>query len=172
LASPQAPRYSKLAVSHAYAIEDMEQPAAQRLLAELMDAATAPGLSYVHTWRKGDVVMWDNRATMHCGRPWPAHEARLMVRTTISATGADGLEAVRSPSRQAVQKEAPPKRHGRPRPLRARLERPCCRRTAEQRHEFPPSHAGHGGPPSTDYRRVSLPHSGRRVLWPGLKIVS
>ena len=40
----------------------------------------------------GDVVMWDNRATMHRGRPWPAHEARLMVRTTISATAADGLE--------------------------------------------------------------------------------
>ena len=72
-------------------------------LAELMDAATAPGLSYVHTWRKGDVVMWDNRATMHRGRPWPAHEARLMVRTTISATEADGLEAVRSPSRQAAE---------------------------------------------------------------------
>src|SRR6476659_5742492 len=74
--------------SHAYAIEGEEQAAAQWLLAELMDAATAPGLSYVHTWRKGDVVMWDNRATMHRGRPWPAHEARLMVRTTISATEA------------------------------------------------------------------------------------
>jgi len=89
--------------SHAYAIEGMEQVAAQQLLAELMDAATAPGLSYVHRWRKGDVVMWDNRATMHRGRPWPAHEARLMVRTTISATDADGLESVRPPSRQAAE---------------------------------------------------------------------
>jgi alpha-ketoglutarate-dependent 2,4-dichlorophenoxyacetate dioxygenase len=89
--------------SHAYAIEGMEQTAAQKLLAELMDAATAPGLSYVHTWREGDVVMWDNRATMHRGRPWPAHEARLMVRTTISATEADGLESVRPPSRQAAE---------------------------------------------------------------------
>ena len=89
--------------SHAYAIEGMEQTAAQKLLAELMDAATAPGLSYVHAWRKGDVVMWDNRATMHRGRPWPAHEARLMVRTTISATEADGLESVRPPSRQAAE---------------------------------------------------------------------
>jgi alpha-ketoglutarate-dependent 2,4-dichlorophenoxyacetate dioxygenase len=89
--------------SHAYAIEGMEQAAAQKLLAELMDAATAPGRSYVHSWRKGDVVMWDNRATMHRGRPWPAHEARLMVRTTISATEADGLETVRSPSRQAAE---------------------------------------------------------------------
>lgn len=89
--------------SHAYAIEGMEQVAAQKLLAELMDAATAPGLSYVHRWRKGDVVMWDNRATMHRGRPWPAHEARLMVRTTISATDADGLESVRPPARQAAE---------------------------------------------------------------------
>jgi alpha-ketoglutarate-dependent 2,4-dichlorophenoxyacetate dioxygenase len=89
--------------SHAYTIEGMEQTAAQKLLAELMEAATAPGLSYVHTWRKGDVVMWDNRATMHRGRPWPAHEARLMVRTTISVTAADGLEIVRPPSRQAAE---------------------------------------------------------------------
>jgi alpha-ketoglutarate-dependent 2,4-dichlorophenoxyacetate dioxygenase len=89
--------------SHAYAIEGMEQTAAQKLLAELMEAATAPALSYAHGWRKGDVVMWDNRATMHRGRPWPAHEARLMVRTTISATEADGLESVRPPSRQAAE---------------------------------------------------------------------
>ena len=89
--------------SHAYAIEGMEQAAAQKLLAELMDAATAPGLSYVHRWCKGDVVMWDNRATMHRGRPWPAHEARLMVRTTISATEVDGLESVRPPARQAAE---------------------------------------------------------------------
>ena len=89
--------------SHAYAIEGMEPMAAQKLLAELMDAATAPGSSYVHSWREGDVVMWDNRATMHRGRPWPAHEARLMVRTTISATEVDGLASVRPPSREAAE---------------------------------------------------------------------
>jgi alpha-ketoglutarate-dependent 2,4-dichlorophenoxyacetate dioxygenase len=84
--------------SHAYAIDGMEQPAGKTLIEELMQAATAPGTSYVHSWRSGDVVMWDNRATMHRGRPWPAHEARLMVRTTISATAADGLETMRHPS--------------------------------------------------------------------------
>ena len=89
--------------SHAYAIEGMEENAAQKLLAELIEAATAPGLSYEHTWRKGDVVMWDNRATLHRGRPWPAHEARVMVRTTISAPEADGLESVRPPSRAAAE---------------------------------------------------------------------
>ena len=89
--------------SHAYAIEGMEPAAGKRLIDELIEAATAAGTSYLHQWRGGDVVMWDNRATMHRGRPWPAHEARLMVRTTISATEADGLAAMRSPSSQAAE---------------------------------------------------------------------
>jgi alpha-ketoglutarate-dependent 2,4-dichlorophenoxyacetate dioxygenase len=101
--NPANGRNALYIASHACAIEGMERAAAQKLLAELIDAATAPGLSYVHTWRKGDVVMWDNRATLHRGRPWPAHEARLMVRTTISATEADGLASVRPPSQQAAE---------------------------------------------------------------------
>jgi alpha-ketoglutarate-dependent 2,4-dichlorophenoxyacetate dioxygenase len=68
-----------------------------------MEAATEPGRSYAHSWKSGDVVMWDNRATMHRGRPWPAHEPRLIVRTTISATAADGLEWVRPPAQQAAE---------------------------------------------------------------------
>jgi alpha-ketoglutarate-dependent 2,4-dichlorophenoxyacetate dioxygenase len=101
--NPANGRSALYIASHAYAIEGMEQRAAQALIAELTDAATAPGLSYTHTWRQGDVLMWDNRATLHRGRPWPAHEARLMVRTTISATDADGLQSVRPPSRQAAE---------------------------------------------------------------------
>lgn len=89
--------------SHAYAVEGMKATAGKKLIDELMDLATAPGTSYVHEWKSGDVVMWDNRATMHRGRPWPAHEARFMVRTTISATEADGLAAMRRPTRQAAE---------------------------------------------------------------------
>ena len=89
--------------SHAYAIEGMEPTAGKKLLDELMAVATAPRTSYVHSWRSGDIVMWDNRATMHRGRPWPAHEARLMVRTTISATAVDGLETMRPSPQQAAE---------------------------------------------------------------------
>jgi alpha-ketoglutarate-dependent 2,4-dichlorophenoxyacetate dioxygenase len=89
--------------SHAYAVEGMEAAAGKKLIDELTAAATAPGSSYQHQWRKGDVVMWDNRATMHRGRPWPAHEARLMIRTTISATEADGVGTMRPPSWQAAE---------------------------------------------------------------------
>jgi alpha-ketoglutarate-dependent 2,4-dichlorophenoxyacetate dioxygenase len=89
--------------SHAYAIEGMEAAPAKKLIDELMELATAPGTSYLHPWRKGDVVMWDNRATMHRGRPWPAHEARLMIRTTISATEGDGVETMRLRHSQAAE---------------------------------------------------------------------
>jgi alpha-ketoglutarate-dependent 2,4-dichlorophenoxyacetate dioxygenase len=89
--------------SHAYAVEGLEPAEGEKLIDELTQAATAPDTSYVHAWKAGDVVMWDNRATMHRGRPWPAHEARHMVRTTISATAADGLESMRPPPRLAAE---------------------------------------------------------------------
>ena len=89
--------------SHAYAVKGMEAAAGKKLIDELMEAATQAGTSYLHQWRQGDVVMWDNLATMHRGRPWPAQEPRLMVRTTISATTADGVDAMRSPSTQAAE---------------------------------------------------------------------
>ncbi len=86
--------------SHASGVEGMEAAAGRKLIDLLMAAATAPGRSYLHQWRHGDVVMWDNRATMHRGRPWPAQEPRLMIRTTVSATDADGLATMRPPSKQ------------------------------------------------------------------------
>jgi alpha-ketoglutarate-dependent 2,4-dichlorophenoxyacetate dioxygenase len=89
--------------SHAYAVEGMDAAAGRKLIDELTAAATAPGTTYLHKWRQGDVVMWDNRATMHRGRPWPAHEARLMIRTTISATEADGVATMGLPSPQAAE---------------------------------------------------------------------
>jgi len=101
--NPANGRSALYLASHAYAVEGMEAAAGKRLIEDLMEAATAPGTSYAHAWKSGDVVMWDNRATMHRGRPWPAHEARYMVRTTISATAADGVESMRPPSRQAAE---------------------------------------------------------------------
>jgi alpha-ketoglutarate-dependent 2,4-dichlorophenoxyacetate dioxygenase len=89
--------------SHAYAVEGMDRKEGGKLIGELTAQATALGTRYTHAWRSGDVVMWDNRATMHRGRPWPAHEARHMVRTTIQATAADGLESMRPPRQVAAE---------------------------------------------------------------------
>jgi alpha-ketoglutarate-dependent 2,4-dichlorophenoxyacetate dioxygenase len=81
--------------SHAYAVEGMGDREARALLAELIDDATRPEFTYRHRWRPGDVIMWDNRATMHRGHPWAHDQARSMVRTTISAVDADGLADLR-----------------------------------------------------------------------------
>jgi alpha-ketoglutarate-dependent 2,4-dichlorophenoxyacetate dioxygenase len=80
--------------SHAGAIDGMSREAGKALLQRLTDEATAPAHVYAHRWRVGDVVLWDNRATMHRGRPFPLGERRSMVRTTISATAQDGLNEV------------------------------------------------------------------------------
>jgi uncharacterized protein YdeI (YjbR/CyaY-like superfamily) len=81
--------------SHAGAIEGMDDARSRALLARLIDEATQSAHVYSHQWRTGDVILWDNRATMHRGRPWPGTQARLMVRTTISARNIDGLDQVR-----------------------------------------------------------------------------
>jgi alpha-ketoglutarate-dependent 2,4-dichlorophenoxyacetate dioxygenase len=83
--------------SHTYAIEGMPDKDALTLIDELTAIATAPGRSYEHTWKAGDVVMWDNRASMHRGRPWPLDKPRYMIRTTIAATDADGVAGLRPP---------------------------------------------------------------------------
>ncbi len=83
--------------SHTCAIEGMADAEALKLIDELTAISTAPGHSYVHVWQAGDVIMWDNRATMHRGRPWPLNKARHMVRTTISVTENDGVAEMRPP---------------------------------------------------------------------------
>jgi alpha-ketoglutarate-dependent 2,4-dichlorophenoxyacetate dioxygenase len=93
--NPVNDRTALYIASHAYAIEGMGENEARALLAELIADATRPEFTYRHEWRPDDVVMWDNRATMHRGHTWPHDQARSMVRTTISAVDADGLAELR-----------------------------------------------------------------------------
>lgn len=84
--------------SHTCGIDGMPQDEALSLIDELITEATTEAHRYQHHWLPGDVIMWDNRATLHRGRPWPDNEPRYMIRTTITATEADGLSGVRPPS--------------------------------------------------------------------------
>lgn len=92
--NPSNDRRALYVASHAYAIDGMDDRDARQLLAHLLDEATRPEFVYSHKWRQGDAVMWDNRAMLHRGRPWDYTRERSMVRTTISATEADGLGEV------------------------------------------------------------------------------
>ena len=93
--NPVNARAALYIASHAAAIEGMDDARSRALLARLIDEATQGSRVYSHRWRTGDVILWDNRATMHRGRPWPETQARLMVRTTISARDIDGLDQLR-----------------------------------------------------------------------------
>jgi alpha-ketoglutarate-dependent 2,4-dichlorophenoxyacetate dioxygenase len=93
--NPANARDALYIASHAGAIEGVDDARGRALLARLIDQATQSAHVYSHRWRAGDVILWDNRATMHRGRPWPGTQARLMVRTTISARDIDGLHQVR-----------------------------------------------------------------------------
>jgi alpha-ketoglutarate-dependent 2,4-dichlorophenoxyacetate dioxygenase len=93
--NPVNGRVALYIASHAYAVEGLSAAEARAVLDELIGEATRPEFIYRHRWRVGDVLMWDNRATMHRGRPWLYRQPRSMVRTTISAVEADGLAELR-----------------------------------------------------------------------------
>ena len=60
-----------------------------------IDFCTQDRFVYSHTWRPGDVLIWDERATLHRGRPWDYTQERSLRSLCCSATDADGVPQVR-----------------------------------------------------------------------------
>jgi alpha-ketoglutarate-dependent 2,4-dichlorophenoxyacetate dioxygenase len=81
---PVTGRKSLYLSSHAGAILGMPVAEARILLRDLTEHATQPAFVYVHRWRQGDVVMWDNRQTMHRVRRYDERHPRDMRRTTVA----------------------------------------------------------------------------------------
>jgi len=84
---PSSGRKSLYLSSHAGSIVGWPEPEAKALLLDLTEAATQREFVYSHKWRVGDLVMWDNRATMHRARPFPHDEPRDVRRTTLMGDG-------------------------------------------------------------------------------------
>ena len=80
---PRTGRKSIYLSSHVGTIVGWPLPEARLLLRDLTEHATQREFVYSHQWQVGDLVMWDNRQTMHRGRPYPANEARDVRRTTV-----------------------------------------------------------------------------------------
>jgi len=82
---PRTGRHSLFLSSHAGRIVGWLQPEALMLLRELTEHATQREFVYRHQWRVGDLVMWDNRATMHRGKVYEDLKyPRDMRRTTLT----------------------------------------------------------------------------------------
>jgi alpha-ketoglutarate-dependent 2,4-dichlorophenoxyacetate dioxygenase len=81
---PGSGRKALYIAAHASHIIGMPREEGQALLEELMKFATRPQFVYRHTWRVGDLVIWDNRCTMHRATPYERTDhARDLRRTTI-----------------------------------------------------------------------------------------
>ena len=77
---PRSLRRSLYLASHQSRIIDWPIPEGRLLLRDLMEHATQPEFVYRHAWRVGDLVIWDNRATMHRARPFDDAKYRRELR--------------------------------------------------------------------------------------------
>jgi len=84
---PVTGRKSLYLSSHAGTIVGMPTGEARLLLKDLADHATQREFVYVHKWQVDDLVMWDNRQTMHRGRRFDDTQPRDVRRTTVAGDG-------------------------------------------------------------------------------------
>jgi alpha-ketoglutarate-dependent 2,4-dichlorophenoxyacetate dioxygenase len=90
---PVTGRRSLFLASHAGGIVGWPVPEARAFLRDLTEHATAREFVYAHEWRQHDLVMWDNRQTMHRVRRFrETEEVRDMRRTTIAGDGPTALQ--------------------------------------------------------------------------------
>jgi len=89
---PVSGRKSLYLSSHAGAIIGMPMPEARILLKDLNEHATQPKFVYVHHWRVGDLVTWDNRQMMHRVRRYDETQPRDMRRTTVAGEAATTVQ--------------------------------------------------------------------------------
>jgi len=69
---------------HAEYIVGMPYEEGRALIEELIAFSTQPQFVYRHHWKVGDLVIWDNRCTMHRGLPYDDTQRRVLHRTTVS----------------------------------------------------------------------------------------
>ena len=81
---PVSGRKSLYLSSHAGTIIGWPVPEARLFLLNLNEFATAERFVYAHQWRVNDLVMWDNRVTMHRARDFDETQKRDMRRTTVA----------------------------------------------------------------------------------------
>ncbi|MDD9730528.1 TauD/TfdA family dioxygenase [Mameliella sp. AT18] len=84
--------------SHAFKVDGYDEAESEALLAELTEFCTQPAFVYAHNWQVGDVLIWDQRAVMHRGTPWPYEEPRTLSSICATVTEEDGLDRIRVPA--------------------------------------------------------------------------
>lgn len=70
-------------------VEGLPEPESAPLVTYLQEFSTRSAFTYRHKWRVGDIILWDNRSTMHKATPYDTSQRRLLHRTTIGQRLAD-----------------------------------------------------------------------------------
>ena len=83
---PATGRKSLYLASHIGTIIGWPMQEARAFIRDLIEHATQPEFVYAHKWRRWDLVMWDNRQTMHRVRRYDESKPRDMRRTTVGGT--------------------------------------------------------------------------------------
>ena len=91
---PESGRETLYVASHIGRVEGMSDDETEALVAELIAHATQRQFVYTHRWRVGDLVMWDNRCTMHRGTEyedtrWPRDLQRATTSDRLDAFGVE-----------------------------------------------------------------------------------
>lgn len=82
--NPATGERSLYIASHAFAVRGMDEQAGLSLISQLLDWCTRKEYVYRHDWQVGDLVMWDNRSTLHRATPFDAAaHRRVMRRSTV-----------------------------------------------------------------------------------------
>ena len=81
---PKTKAHSLYLSSHIGTILDWPVPEARLLIRDLTEHATRREFVFAHKWKRWDLVMWDNRVTMHRARRYDHTQARDLHRTTVS----------------------------------------------------------------------------------------
>lgn len=93
--NPVNGKSSLFIASHAFAVEGMGHEEGEKLIEDAIEFCTRPENIYTHKWNVGDVLIWDERACLHRGRPWDYSLPRTLKSICCSATEEDGLNSVR-----------------------------------------------------------------------------
>jgi alpha-ketoglutarate-dependent 2,4-dichlorophenoxyacetate dioxygenase len=91
---PGSGRLSLFLSAHAGGIQGWPVPEARMFLRDLNEHATQRSFVYAHRWRQHDLVMWDNRATMHRARRYDHSKPRDLHRTTVSDSAPTLAQAI------------------------------------------------------------------------------
>lgn len=73
--------------SHVREVIGLSPDEGRALVDSLIAHATRDEYVYTHRWRANDLIMWDNSAVLHRGRPWDSSQARYMARATVADDG-------------------------------------------------------------------------------------